>query len=173
VSALRRALVVLLVASTMLFTVGVIAESSVKDEHDESSEVSGEHTESAEAGADTEAGEEGGEEAAHDEGSEPVAHEDEEDERLLGVDLESTPLVIAAVLTGLALAALAASSVGSRRPFLLAVVAIGLGWAALDIREALHQIDESRAGIPVLAAAVAALHLAAAGTAGRLARDIR
>jgi hypothetical protein len=54
------------------------------------------------------------------------------------------------------------------RPFLIAVVVLALLWAALDIREVVHQVDESRAGIAVLAAAVAVLHVAAAGVAGRL-----
>jgi hypothetical protein len=48
---------------------------------------------------------------------------------------------------------------------------LALLWAALDIREVIHQIGESRAGIAGIAATVAALHLGAAGVAGRLGLD--
>jgi hypothetical protein len=88
---------------------------------------------------------------------------------LFGVHVEATPLVVLAVLAGLALAALAASRIGLLRGFLLTVVVIGLAWAALDIREVIHQLDESRTGVAVVAMAVAALHLTVAAISGRLA----
>ena len=50
------------------------------------------------------------------------------------------------------------------------VAAAMLLFAVLDVREVFHQVDESRAGLAVLAGVVAALHLAAAMTAGVLAR---
>ena len=170
-SPLRWTLVALLVASTALFAVGVIAERSSTDTH----------TEPAAAHAAETGGESGEPAGAHAEGgaSEATtsgetghvesATEHDERERLLGVDVESTPLVVLAVLAGLALAALAASRIGLRRGFLLTVVVIALAWAALDIREVVHQLDESRTGIAVVALAVAALHLAAAAISGRLA----
>jgi hypothetical protein len=37
-----------------------------------------------------------------------------------------------------------------------------IAFAALDLREVFHQIDESEAGLAVLAGPVAALHIAAA-----------
>jgi hypothetical protein len=167
-SPLRWTLVALLVASTALFAVGVIAERSSSDTHSEpaaahaaetGSESDGAHNQSGESEATTSG------EAGHAEsGSEHAASE-----RLLGVDVESTPLVVLAVLTGLALAALAASRIGVRRRFLLAVVVIGLAWAALDIREVVHQLDESRTGVAVVAMAVAALHLTVAAISGGLA----
>ena len=88
---------------------------------------------------------------------------------MLGVDLESTPLVVLAVLAGLGLAFLATGRIGRLRWFLLAVAVIALAWVALDIREVVHQIDESRTGIALVAIAVAVLHLAAAAVSGRLA----
>jgi hypothetical protein len=91
--------------------------------------------------------------------------------RVLGVDAESTPLLVLAVLAGLALSVAAASELGRRRNFLLAVVVIALAWAALDVREVMHQIDESRAGIAAVAIAVAVLHLLAGAVAGRSAAD--
>jgi hypothetical protein len=80
-------------------------------------------------------------------------------EEVAGVDLESTPSMVLAVLAGPALSATAASDLGRRRTFLLVVVAIALGWAVLDVRELLHQLDESRGGIAAIALAVAVLHL--------------
>jgi uncharacterized membrane protein len=153
-SPLRWALVALLIASTTLFGIGAIAEHSSKDSHAEPAAV---HAET-----EGEAAEHGG---AHRE----AASETTERERLLGVDVESTPLVILGVLAGLALAALAASRIGARRGFLLAVVVIGLAWVALDIREVIHQLDESRTAIAVVAMAVAALHLAVVAISARLA----
>jgi hypothetical protein len=171
VSPLRWTLIALLVASTALFAIGAIAERSSRDTH----------TEPAAAHAAETGGESGEPAGAHSEGgaSEATASgeashgesgtEHAESERLLGVDAESTPLVVLAVLAGLALAALAASRIGLRRGFLLTVVVIGLAWAALDIREVVHQLDESRTGVAVVAVAVAALHLTVAAISGRLA----
>lgn len=76
-----------------------------------------------------------------------------------------------AVIVGLGLAALAATRVGQLPGFLGLVALVALVWAVLDVRELLHQLDESRTGIAVVAAAVAILHLAAAAVSGRLARQ--
>ncbi len=170
-SPLRWTLVGLLVASTALFAVGVIAERSGTDTHTapaaaHAGDTGGESSEPAGA-----RGEGGASEAtpSGETGHVESATEHAERERLLGVDVESTPLVVLAVLAGLALAALAASRIGLRRGFLLTVVVIGVAWAALDIREVVHQLDESRTGVAVVAMAVAALHLAVAAISGRLA----
>ena len=49
---------------------------------------------------------------------------------------------------------------------LLAVVfVVMVGFAALDVREVFHQLDEDDRGLALLAGVVAALHLAAAGVA--------
>src|ERR687886_172458 len=57
---------------------------------------------------------------------------------------------------------------------LLAVVALVMAaFAALDVREVVHQIDESRTGLTLLALLVAALHLAAAALAARAAVSAR
>jgi hypothetical protein len=157
VSRLRWTLIALLVASTALFAIGVIAERSDADEHAEPA--SAQVSESSEASE----GEEG-----HTEGA---TAESEEDEAFLGVDLESTPLVALAVVVGLGFAALAATRFGQLPGFLGLVALVALVWAALDMREFLHQLDESRTGIAVVAIAVAVLHLAAAAVSGRLARE--
>jgi hypothetical protein len=166
----RTILIVLLVASTALFAVGAIAERSQADEHAEATsaqpqesnqptaEPEGEHAAGDEApGADQEGG--------GDEGKAGEAHA-EKSETLLGINLESTPLIVLAVAVGLGLAAVAASQLGRLPAVLLAIALIALAWAALDVREVVHQLDESRAGVAILAIAVAVLHVSAAALAG-------
>jgi hypothetical protein len=143
VSRLRGTLVALLVASTALFAVGVSAERSARDTHVEPASAqapeAGAEPESAhdETGEAEDAGEAGEAGEAH---SETAAAGDahSEGERVLGVDLESTPLLVLAVLAGLALAALTATRLGRLRGFLLAVAVIALGRAVLDVREVVH-----------------------------------
>lgn len=170
-SRLRGTLVALLVASTALFAVGVIAERSESDTHVESTSAQTQETGAEAEGAHDESGE-ASEADAGDAHSETAAGEtDSEDERVLGVDLESTPLIVLAVLAGLGLAALTATQLGRRRSFLLALAAIALAWALLDVREIVHQLDESRTGLALVATSVAVLHLAAVAVSGRLARQ--
>jgi hypothetical protein len=159
---LRLALVALLAASTLLFGVGVLAERANSDEPAAVTRTAGEHTESEEG-----EGVEGHVEAGHGSESHEVS------ERLAGVDLESTPLLVLAVIGGLALAGLAASGLGRRRAFLFSVVAVALVWAALDVREVAHLFDESSTGIAIVATVVAVLHVSAAAVAGRLAARAR
>jgi hypothetical protein len=154
----------LLAAATLLFAVGVIAERSVADQHAEPA-VKAEASEAGRAEQEGEAGE-----AAHTDeapANPPGESSESGSERVLGVDAESTPLLVLAVLAGLALSVAAASQLGRRRHFLLAVVVIAGAWAAVDVREVLHQIDESRAAIAAVAIAVAVLHLLAGAVAGR------
>ena len=89
------------------------------------------------------------------------------------MNVESTPLIVLAVIFGLALAALAASRLGRLPAVLLAVAVIALAWAALDVREVVHQLDESHTGIAAVAIVVAVLHLAAALLAGAMAMRAR
>jgi hypothetical protein len=141
-SRLRWALVALLVASTALFTVGVVAERS----HPEPTST---HVE-----------------AAHEEGEAGERPEQvEPDETLFGIDLESTPLIVLAVIVGLALAALVATQFGMRPGVLAAIAVVALAWAVLDVREIAHQLDESNTGIALVALAAAVLHATAAALA--------
>jgi hypothetical protein len=156
-AARRFLLAGLLAAATLLFAIGVTAERSADDE-------AGAPAASVEASEGGHAEEDA--EAAHSE-----AAESGEGERLLGVDAESTLLVVLAVLAGLALSVASASEL-RRRPWFLATVAIvALAWAVLDVRELVHQLDESNGGIATVAAVVAALHFAAAAVAGAAERD--
>jgi hypothetical protein len=170
VSRLRWTLVALLVASTALFAVGVTAERSDSDTHVDVTTPQAEATGTEQEGAHDESGESGETEAGEAHSETASGETDPEDERVLGVDLESTPLLVLAVLAGLGLAGLTATRLGRLRGFLLAVMAIALVWAVLDVREVVHQFDESRTGVALLAISVAVLHLAAA-VSGRLAQQ--
>lgn len=152
----NRLLGLLIVVASVLFAVGVAWEKS--DGHEESTEstvhLEGEGAEGAEA---TEAAE-----AADDEST-------EEGEEILGIDPESTPLIVLAVAGSLALAAGAWF-----RPdlgWLLLLIAVSmLAFAVLDVREVLELADESEGGIAVMAGVIAGLHLAAAWIAYTLHR---
>lgn len=162
-SRLRWTLVALLAVSTVLFAVGVIAERSEAPEAAQTEAAGGEAAGTRE-GAGAAESEEGNAEPASDETS-------SEQERVLGIDLESTALVVLAVLAGLGLAALTATRFGRLRGFLLPVALVTLAWAALDLREVVDQLDESRTGVALAATMVAVLHLAAAAVSARLAQQ--
>lgn len=161
--AANRILALLIVAAAILFAIGAGLEKS--DSHVEGGTEPAAHVESGEAL------EEGGSEAGevHVESSSENAGSDE-GETLLGVDLESTPLIVLAVLLPLGLAA----AVWLRpdvAALLLLVAAAMLIFASLDIREVVHQLDESNTDIAVIAAVVALLHGAAAVLAVSLLRQ--
>jgi hypothetical protein len=171
-SRLRFALVAVLVASTAVFAVGVIAERSQADRHAEPAGAQTRHSgESAAepAGAHREGG---GETAGAHEPQTGTADE-HAGEKLLGVDIESTPMIVLAVLAGLGLAALAATQAGRLPATLLVLALIAAGWGALDVREVVHQLDESRTAIAIVAIVAAGLHLTAAALAGLLAMRAR
>jgi hypothetical protein len=174
----RVLLVPLLVVATALFVVGVRVEKSSGDTHDESTAAAVEQGGGAETG-DAHAGEPGqaaesreaGEAAAGGEvHAEPAVGEaSEEDETLLGIDLEVTGFVALAAALSLALAL----AVWLRPGWVLllaAVVGMTVAFAALDVREVFHQADEDDGGLALLAGVVAALHLAAAALALRMRR---
>ena len=170
-SGLRWTLIALLVASTALFAAGVIAERSSTDQHTEAA--SAHVAESGGAASEPAGAHEEGDgssagQAGHAEGAAGDT-DTETDEAVLGVNIESTPLIVLAVIAGLGLAALVATPFGRRPAVLLAVALIALAWAALDVREVVHQLDESRTGIAVIALVVAVLHLAAGLLAGAMA----
>jgi hypothetical protein len=92
-------------------------------------------------------------------------------ETLLGINPESTGLVVTAVVASLLLAALILTI--SSPLLAAAVAAVMLAFTALDIREVIHQLNESRPGLASLAAAIAALHLAASAAAVATTRRAR
>jgi hypothetical protein len=92
-------------------------------------------------------------------------------ETLLGINPESPGLVVTAVALSLVLAALILTA-GS--PLVAAGVALAmLAFTALDIREMTHQLGESHTGLATLAAAIAGLHLLAAGFTLLITRETR
>jgi hypothetical protein len=107
--ATRIALVALLVSATAFFAVGAFWERSEGEDHAESAVAAATSEASADEGAESA-------EERHDESAETSqsAESDEGGERLLGVDVESPVLLIVATLAGLAMALVAALSVGRR-----------------------------------------------------------
>ena len=163
----------LLIAGAALFAIGVAAERNANDTHTETS------TETANTGvpgtaatAPTgEAAEAGGGEVAHTdettgEGTTPAAepagevagHSESSSETFLGLNLESTPLVIIAAAASILLAVL--NWRRNVRAFLFATMAFAVVVAVFDIVEVAHQIKESRAGLALLAATIALVHVA-------------
>jgi uncharacterized oligopeptide transporter (OPT) family protein len=145
-TSLRVLLAGLLVASAILFAVGTTLER-----HQQGKETS------AATHQEGSAGESGGESTEHAD-----SHR-EKGVTLLGINTESLGLEIAAIVVSLALAA--AALLLRRRLVLLAIIAFGLVFAAGDVRELVHQINESHAGIAAIAATLIVLHLIIAGTA--------
>lgn len=142
-----------IVLATAGFALGIAVERATVAEP---------HTETA---THDEASEEG-----HEVGGGEAAPEATSDETVLGLNLESTPLVVAAVVGSLLLAG--AVWVWPRsRPLLVVVALAMLAFAVLDIAEVAHQLDESRVGVATIAVIVAALHLAAVATAGVMVRE--
>ena len=127
----------LLIAAAALFAIGVASEG---DSHDETVATAGtdEHSDEAEAA-----------EAA-----------ETDEERIFGVNVESTPLVALAVVISIALAI--ATWRTDHKLVLLAAAVFAAVFAALDVAEFLHQLEESAAGIAILAAVIALLHGVAA-----------
>jgi hypothetical protein len=167
---LRKVLVSLIVLSTVAFAVGAIAEHSSGEPTAEGSGTEAPaHGSSGEAvEGSAESGEVGGEVAPVSEGSE----EPNDEETLFGTDPESTPLVVLAIVASLLLAA--GCWFRPEWRWLLVVTAFAMAaFAVLDLREVIHQLDESDAGLASVAGAVATLHVAAAVTAVILARRSR
>ncbi len=165
----------LLIAGAALFAVGVAAERNANDTHTEASigtETANTDEPSTKATTPTgEAAEAGGGEVAPTdettgEGTAPTAepageaagHSESRSETFLGLNLESTPLVIIAAATSIALAVL--NWRRNVRSLLFATMAFAVVFAVFDIVEVAHQINESRAGLALLAATIALVHVA-------------
>ena len=143
----RALIVILLIGSAVLFVIGTTLERG-ESKHDEpaaatSSEASGEETEDEEAAGEGE-------------------------ERILGVDPDSPWAVALAVVASLALAA-GVALIGST-PVLALTGLFALAFAAGDLRELVRQLDESNAGIAVIAAVLVVAHLLVAALAASLVR---
>jgi hypothetical protein len=88
------------------------------------------------------------------------------------IDIEAWPFVALAAVASLSFAA--AAWLRSGAATLLALVAAAmLAFAALDVREVVHQLDIDTRRLAVLARAIATLRAAAAAAAGTLASRAR
>jgi hypothetical protein len=147
-----RIIAALVVVAAVLFVIGVTAESD-GDTHAEepSGEVAG-HSESGESGESAE--------VRAREGAEAV---EADEQRVLGLDLESPGPVAAALVLSAVLAA--AVLFRPDRWVLVAIAVVAAAFAVLDIAEVGHQLDEDKTGLAVLAATIAAMHAATAALA--------
>jgi hypothetical protein len=148
---LRGVLVGLIVAATVAFFIGVGIERANEDARSGSAE-----TPHVETGGET--GDEVGEEG------EPTGSEGgatQEEGTILGIDPESIPLAIGAGVVSLLLAFLVWTRPAWRWPSAVTAVVM-FGFLIFDIREILHQVEESRASVTIAATVVALLHGAAA-----------
>ena len=144
----------LLIAGAALFAIGVTAERHAAAHYTETA---------AETGAElTHTDETTSEVATHTEApaGETGGHSELSGENVLGVNVESSALVIVALAVSLALAAL--TWMRNRPGLLFATMAIAVVFAVFDVAEVAHQIKESRTGLATLAATIALVHLATA-----------
>lgn len=169
----------LLVLATIVFLAGITAERASGGENaemreaelaaaasgEETAEPTGEGAENLEGGEAAE-GErnEGGEAASELRGEEAEEGDEEASELLFGVNLESNPAIAAAVTTSLLLAA--ALWFWGTPTVLVIAAGFALVFAALDLREVLGQVDESRGGLAAVALSAAVLHIGVAVVAG-------
>lgn len=140
---------VLLIVSAALFTVGVAAERSSR------SSESPAHSAAESATHGEGSGEAPSAEAAPDAAA---TSNGEHGERLLGIDPESWVLVAVGIAASVLLAAALLMSARRRPMLLLLAVVFGVVFAALDVRELAHQLNESRAGLAAIAVALVVLH---------------
>jgi heme/copper-type cytochrome/quinol oxidase subunit 4 len=146
----RIVVALLLLASATTFAVGVAVERSG---HHDASAVNGAavgNPNAPEGSAAREAGEKNA-------SAQATEAKERKSEQLFGVNTETNAVIGFVVATSLLLAIIA---VVMRSPIVLAGVAVvALGAIAFDIREVLHQVDQSRTGVAMLAALTAALHV--------------
>lgn len=131
----------LLIAAAAMFAVGIATEGDIHHE-----------TVNVETGGRNDAAEQ----AEHSE----QAGVPGTGERILGINLESRPLVVLAVFISVALAA--ATWRRDHRLVLLVTAVFAAAFAMLDLAEFSHQIRQSAAMIAAIAAIIAVLHAAAA-----------
>jgi Flp pilus assembly protein TadB len=151
VSRLRLIAIVLLVAAAALFAIGTSIERSRHHDEPATARVEEGHDEARES-------------AEHRATVSSNAHADESSEgTVLGVDRESTSLLVLAVAVSIALALLLWQR--PQRWVWLTVAGVTAVFAVFDVAEVLHQLDESAAGLVAIAMAVAVAHATTAGIA--------
>ena len=113
----------------------------------------------SEGSRDRESTEQRADEAREKEG-EAEAEQEEEELQPLGIDLESTPLVVAAAIVSLIVAGMVAWR--PTRGWLLAVLILGIAFAAIEVAEVVRQAEEENTGALLLALAACVTHAVAA-----------
>lgn len=168
---MRAAMATLLVASALLFGVGILIErgaGSAGTPHLEATSPppavsTAPHVEGS-GEQDGEAGESHAPEASSvtGEAGEPAGTHTEttSTESILGIDPEAPPLVAVAIILSLLAAFLVWRD--GRRVIIAGAIVIAVGFAALDLLEIIHQVGEGTALVAVIAALVAIGHLLAA-----------
>jgi hypothetical protein len=156
---LRATLVLVLVGSGLLFAIGSTIER-YQHHAEQPTAVANASSESGQSGES--GGESSGEGSTHVEKS-----QGESGVKILGVNTESLALTILAVIASVALG-VAVWLRRWQRLTLLCVAGFGLVFAAGDARELVHQLDESNAGLALIAAVLIGLHLAVAVLAAAL-----
>ena len=176
-SDLRAAIAGLIVLATIGFVVGTTIERNTSESRRESPAAarseggsSETHSEAGEQSETSHAAERGGKSAPG--GSETRTAERHAELKPLGIDIEAVPFVVLAAVASLGLVAGVWRHPRSLE-LLGVVIAAMLLFVVLDVREIFHQTDERATGLALLAAVVAALHLAAATAAGLLARRVQ
>jgi len=149
----------LLVAATILFVVGTSIERS-QASTGKGQETTTVERPAGEAGEHSEAQATQGEANHIAEGTEEHSSAGESGDELLGINPESAGLIAVVAVLSLLLAALLVVRPG--KGLLVAVVVVGLVFAALDAREVLHQANESNTGLLVMALMTGLLHLGVA-----------
>ena len=149
---------VLMVVGAALFAIGSRVERGSTDVH------------GSEPASHVEGSETGENHAGEDQEQSASASETGESERVLGLNLESTPMIVLAVAVSVALAALTWRLNTSL--LLLATIAFAVAFGVLDLAELGHQTNESRTRLVVIAALLAVIHFAAAAIAEQRRRRI-
>ena len=149
----------LLVAATILFVVGTTIERSQAMAGEQQAASTNERP-AGEADEHSEGEATEGGSNATSEATEEHSSAGESDEELLGINPESAGLTVIVAAVSLLLAALLVAR--PRRGLLVAVVLVGLVFAALDVREGIHQASESNTGLLVIALVTGLLHLGVA-----------
>jgi hypothetical protein len=167
---LRAILVLLLVASAALFAVGAAVE---RHHHVEKAPSPQETTAPAEGSSESGTGSSSGSEGKHGGETHPGVGETSGtgSEKLFGVDPEA-PRVVAAGVAASVVLALAVWML-RRRAVLVVAILFGIALAALDLREMVHQVHESRPSLIAVSIVLAVLHLLVAAAAAMLLRAPR
>jgi hypothetical protein len=167
---MRAAMATVLVASALLFGIGILVErgtGSAGTPHVEATSPPAQSTAPHVEGS-SEAGEAGASSAAEasattgEAGESPGAHtETTSTESILGIDPEAPPLVAVAIILSLLAAFLVWRD--GRRIVVIGAIVVALGFAALDLLEVSHQVREGTTLVAIIAGLVAVGHLLTAG----------